>query len=325
MNFSGGIALDSRGRIYVANGNGGADFTGSINIYPAGSYAVGAPLVSIAGDDTGLVFPLSIALDANDNIAVLNSFNTITLYHPGSAGDALPGATLNIGRNVNTTPNGFTMGPDGTIYVANQGVVKCKGPNCHESTLGIIDIYSAGSRGNADPAATISGPDTNLAFPMSVAVSSNENIYVSNEGPPFCIRDCGCTSNGNGSITVYAPRSNGNAKPIATIKGPHTGLGFPGPIAIDSSGNIFVSADGIISPGGSGFIIQCVDQRFVRPRGTITRTRTNPAKDDAKSGGDPILVFKAGSNGDVSPSAIIEGPFSQLDGVSGIAIGPTGR
>ncbi len=326
MNFSGGIGLDSRGRIYVANGDGGADFAGSISIYPAGSYAVGAPLATITGDDTGLVFPVSVALDANDNIAVLDSFNTIYRYHAGSTGDALPRATLNIGRNVNTTPNGFTMGPDGTLYVANQGVVKCKGPNCHESTLGTIDVYSAGSRGNANPAATISGPDTNLAFPMSVAVSSNENIYVSNEGPPLCIRDCGCTSNGNGSITVYPPRSNGDAKPIATIKGPHTGLGFPGPIAVDSKGNIYVSADGIIGPHGGVFGIPCVDHQFVRTRSAIaTRTRTNLTTDDETNGGDPILVFKAGSNGDVSPSAVIGGPFSQLDGVSGIAIGPTGR
>src|ERR1700734_3391115 len=77
-------------------------------------------------------------------------------------------------------------------------------------------------------------------------------------------------------VNVYASDSTGNAKPIAVISGPNTGIDKLEGIAVDSKGSIYV---------------------------------TNNA------GSASILVFPAGSSGDVRPTAVI--------GLSKTSGGPT--
>jgi hypothetical protein len=96
-------------------------------------------------------------------------------------------------------------------------------------------------------------------------------------------------NNGNPpSVRVYSPDSEGNVSPIATLSGTATGLvgrALRG-IALDSEGNIYVVSDG------------------------HDTTESN------------ITVFRAGSNGNVKPMAVISGDNTGLSGAIGIAIGP---
>ena len=87
-----------------------------------------------------------------------------------------------------------------------------------------------------------------------MAFDASGNIYV--------------TNNCNATITIYAKGSSGNAAPIAIIGGSNTGLTDPQGIALDSSGNIYVT-----------------DQGFA----------------DRHAGA--VLVYAAGSNGNVAPIA----------------------
>ena len=313
-----GIAVDSTGTIYVPYDLGGVGEHGSIAIYPAGGYATGPPIASIAGGSTGLDYPSRIAVDSIGNISVLNSGNAITVYPAGSVGDVMPSATLNIDPSGKNSPTGIAVDRRDDLYVANQGGEKCNKRSCVQTSPDSIAVYTAGSDGDAKPSAVVSGANTNLASPSAVAVDHNGEIYVTNEGTIKCTRGCGrCIGipAGPGSISVYAPGSNGDAIPTATISGPNTGLKFPYEIALDSNGNIYV-----LNSPRLGFICIGIVQKNKQ-----TAIKEGVPFEDRSSG--PILIFAAGSHGDVAPIGIIGGPLTGLDfyGSSGIAIGPDGQ
>jgi hypothetical protein len=330
ISSSTGIAIDSRGGIYLSNGAGGPDFPGgSLAIFPAGSYAATAPVSVIAGDNTGLESPQKVAVDARGDISVLNFNNTVTVYSAGSTGNVTPEETINL-KVGNLGSTGIARGLNDQLYVANQGAVRCNDDdqNCNQTSLGSIDIYSAHADGNANPSAIISGYGTGIASPSGIAVSERGNIFVTNQGPLSC--SCLCFPAGPGSITVYARGSEANAKPIATIQGPQTRLALPGAIGVDSSENIYVlEGDGLPSFGCPG--------EFGGERTETSGRAKNSLPGEVPdiylvSGvfdfsqiatGDSILVFKAGSNGDTPPIATIAGPFTAVGG-SAIAIGPVG-
>jgi hypothetical protein len=62
------IALDSSGKVYVANGGSSHGGTDSITIYPSGSNGNVTPTALIVGTATGLNLPVGIALDPNGNV-----------------------------------------------------------------------------------------------------------------------------------------------------------------------------------------------------------------------------------------------------------------
>ena len=141
------------------------------------------------------------------------------------------------------------------------------------SNLGSITAYAPGSNGNVAPIAAISDRSNMIEMPYGIALDSKANIYVANyEGGPAR----------TGTITVYPAGSDGDTTPTATLSGPRTGLDNPFGIALDSSGNIYVS----------------------------------------DSGSNTITVYPAGSNGNVAPSATISGSSTGLAIPFGLAIGP---
>jgi sugar lactone lactonase YvrE len=283
------IALDSTGKIYVVN----AAFLYDIEIYAAGSFANdGPPVTTIVGDNTGLGLPVGIAFDSNDNFFVLNFDDSIAMFPAGSVGDATPSATirLNFGNNDTT---GIAVGPGGNIYVTATPGRTCRPRSCRYVGEPSVAVFPAGSNGNASPSAVISGRHTGLGTPLAVAVDNNGNIYVANEGRSKCTRvSCGPT--GPGDVRVYAPGSNGDVKPIATIAGGATGIVFPYGIALDSNANIYV-----LNVNSNFFGCPACEQHSIR-------------------------IFAAGSNGNTAPMATIAGPSTGLTMPYGISIGPVG-
>jgi len=96
-----GIAVDSSGKIYVAdvgpNGNG----PGSVFVYAAGSNGNVAPIAAISGSNTGLEVPApGIAVDSSGKIYVAddgpngNGPGSVFVYAAGSNGSAAPIAAI---------------------------------------------------------------------------------------------------------------------------------------------------------------------------------------------------------------------------------------
>jgi len=202
-----GLALDGQGDIYVAN------FANLVTEYASGSSGDALPIASIAGAGTQLAAPTGIAIDASGKIYVTNliggvsAAGSVTVYPPGSNGDAAPLATI-AGSNTGLSgPEGIAIDAAGSIYVAN-----LVGGS---SGTGSITIYASGSSGDAAPTATISGAQ--LQGPQSVAVDSSGNIYIATSA---------------NSIVEYAAGSNGDAAPTLVINGGSTGLNAPRGIAL---------------------------------------------------------------------------------------------
>lgn len=233
------IALDAQGRIFIANRGGGYDLDGNITVYPAGSDGDVRPIAAIGGnsasDHTGLDNPVSLALDSAGNLYVLNAFGghdtsgSITIYPSDANGNIAPKATIVNGIHDQHTqfqsPAGMALDSAGNIYVTNDGST-----NAGSDT---ITIYAAGRFGDVAPMATISGSNTGLHLPHGIAIDSHGNIYVSNDSHgSIDVFNDGSNNEGVDTITVYAPGSRGDVRPIATISGSLTGLGQPAGLAV---------------------------------------------------------------------------------------------
>jgi sugar lactone lactonase YvrE len=292
LNGPSGVALDSTGNIYVANAFAGDG--GIISIYSPDSYATdGPPIAIIAGADTGLSNPYGVVVESNGNIYALNVPDYVTVYPTGSVGNAAPSVSFSIEARPFANTKGIAVAR-GKLYVALGSIGQCNRRSCEEVTSGRVFIYR--TQGSGNPSTIISGPNTGLASPSAIAVDHEGKIYVANQGA--LSPKTGCQYQPDGSITIYGPNSSGDAAPIGTIAGPNTGLGFPDGIAFDSSGNIYVS-------NALNMLGVCLSFPTI----------------NAPTEGD-ILIFAAGSNGDVAPIGTIRGPATGLNNPLGLAIGP---
>ena len=93
------------------------------------------------------------------------------------------------------------------------------------------------------------------------------------------------------TVTVYAPGASGNAAPVSTIAGIHTGLNSPEYIALDRFGRLYVLNIVIIS-----------NQAHYH-----------------------VTTFRATATGDVSPIATLTGGNLDVGVPSGLAVDGTGR
>jgi hypothetical protein len=234
LNSPEAVAVDTAGKIYVANG-GDAAGGGSITVYaanPSGTLNE-PPLATISGSNTGLSNGVSgVAVDASGKIYAANAgSNSITVYaaNPSGTLNEVPLGTIAGSNTQLEDPAHIAVDATGQIYVANpgNGVIE-----------GNITVYAANPSGtlNEAPLATITGRQTGLTRPSGVAVDATKKIYVANFGSS--------ESGGEGtpptflgsSITVYAPIPPGggtlNEAPLATIAGSNTGLDGPTGIAV---------------------------------------------------------------------------------------------
>lgn len=206
-----GIALDPiNGDIYVSNYQG--RLRASVTFYPARAHGNVSPIGVITGENTRLRLPRLLALDASGNIYVPSARSYgLSVYAAGSVGNVSPI------RGINEPKQQFldidlALDSNADIYVAAR------------KRLGKIYVFAAGTSGLAAPTTRlIYGERTGLVVPSGIAVDSNKNIYVSNLQGGY---------NGLGSVTVYAPGTRANVKPIQIITGSNTGLNGPNGIVV---------------------------------------------------------------------------------------------
>jgi len=296
------------GALYVANEGGR-----SITVYAPGATGNAPPLRTIAGGNTGLTFPNSIARDTAGRLYVVNlgasgiSPETLTVYADSATGNAAPVRTIpgiDAGRH-NT--GGLAVDAAGRLYIATH--------RFGGDTIGdTIKVFAANASGNAAPLYTIAGSNTGLNAPGGIALDAAGRLYVANEG--------------SSTVTIYAPGASGNIAPIGTIAGSSTGLNSPGYIALDRFGQLYVLNIVIISNQAYYHIttFSAAATGDAAPIATLAGGNldigvpSGLAVDGAgrlyvaKSGTSTIAIYAPRASGNVAPVDSIAGPGTGLSG-----------
>jgi 6-phosphogluconolactonase (cycloisomerase 2 family) len=147
-----GLALDSRGHIYVSNTAGN-----SITVYAAGANGNRTPIRTITGSSTGLDHPEQLVVTGRIIIVANNGpARSVTAYPIGANGNVSPTWSLSGTHTHLFLPNGVAVDANENVYVAN--------------SKGGITVYAPGSNGDARPIREIRGHSTQLQIAQQVAI-----------------------------------------------------------------------------------------------------------------------------------------------------------
>jgi hypothetical protein len=188
-----GLARDAAGDLFVADRTADA-----VTVYAPGATGDAVPIRTIAGADTQLNSPQAVTIDAAGHLWVANTpSNTVTEYTSSADGDAAPIAVI----TGQSGPQGLVEDQAGNLLVAS-------------TYAEAIRTFAAGS---TSPSTFLTGPLTQLSFPIGIDIDAAGRLYVANQ---------------YGGVNVYAPGAAANATPVAVIGGAATGLSAPGPLAV---------------------------------------------------------------------------------------------
>lgn len=190
--------------------------------------------------------------------------------------------------------------------------------------------------GDISPTSTIKGSSN--SFFNGLAVDAAGNVYVGTAPDN--------SGNGGIEILVYAPGASGTAAPIRTISGAATGLEVLGQnslnaLAVDSAGNIYVSAQSTLGQSDLGIsVFSATANGNVAPTRVIAGIATNiqfPNQIAVDSAGNiyvanspfpgtaSILIFNSGANGNVPPTSTLEGSETTMNSIQGLAVDNAGN
>ncbi len=273
----------------------------SVTVYAKGATGDVAPVRTILGPRTGLVFPSAVAVDAHGNRYVANhAANSVTIYSSNARGDAAPLRTIVGQRTGLKLPTGLALDVRGDVYVANR-------------SADTITVYAPAANKNAAPIRTIEGSMTNLNEPTSIAVNANQSVCVTNLA--------------DRSVMLFAPGASGDVAPIRIIRGKRAELTAPFAIAIDRAGALYVvNSD---DKGTSGVLVfrprangDVAPIRVIAGLATKLETPSGIAVDPSgaifvsdhggSSSAGAIRVYAEGANGNVAPIYSIAGSATRL-------------
>ncbi len=232
------VALDSGGNIFVAD-TGGSDVR---KITPDGNVTLYAGTPGATGTTNGgalsALFNFNNALDVDSagNVFVADSNNnaireilangTVTTFAGSSFG--VPGSSNGAGTNAGFNfPSGIAVDSGGNIYVADSynNLIRKISPGGNVTTLA-----GQTTAGFAD------GNGTSALFnaPQSLAVDAAKNVYVADTNNNVIRK---ITPAGN--VTTFA--GSALAAGVADGTGANARFNYPGGIAVDNAGNLYVA------------------------------------------------------------------------------------
>jgi len=214
FNHPDGVAVDASGNVYVAD-----SANKLVRRIAAGGVVTTFATEVTSGVGAGTLFGVlgGIAVDAAGNNLYVTDYSSGAVYEITQGGVV----TIFLAVGTLTNPYGLAVDASGNVYVADAGNGQ------------IRKITSGGT------VSTLAGTGGTFAFPVGVAVDSAGNVYVTDRSADVVRK----VSSG-GAVTTYA----GLAFTSGTVDGSLTAARFANPsgIAIDASGNLFLTDSGQI-------------------------------------------------------------------------------
>lgn len=197
----GGVAVDAKGNVWVANNAGISDSVSEFN-------SLGAAVSSNAGFTVGgVAIPQAVAIDNSGNIWAADSYRSgLGMYNPSTGTSPASGYT---GGGL-WESSSLAVDGSANIWIANRPSGSGKGSVSEFSSTGVAQSNSPITTGG-------------LNNPMGVAVDGSGNVWVANSGIA--------------GISEFSSAGIANANsPIGTGY-----TIYPNAIAIDSSGGVWVT------------------------------------------------------------------------------------
>ncbi|MBV9646716.1 MAG: hypothetical protein JO043_04555 [Candidatus Eremiobacteraeota bacterium] len=260
------------------------------------------PFTGIAGSRTKIYEPEGMAMATSGQIAVSESSNSVTLYAPGAHGNVAPSATITCGR-------GQQPGVPGQIAFDRHGNLYVKYYGGYHAPSDAIEVYAPKQQSGCPS-------DNHVLFGARTGISSDGGIAVDRN----TIYTGAWTA-----VQEFHTSDNGNVAPYNVIAGSRTGLVETTGIALDKRGYLYVSnvSDVVVfAPGATGnaspsAVIAGSNTQIPSGYGALSIA---VAKDGTIFVGvenaqqvSSILVFAAGSNGNVAPIRVISGQNTGID------------
>jgi hypothetical protein len=349
----GEIAVDRHNNLYTTNQPGrGIDDT--VRIYSNRAAGNVEPCRVIAGARTGLLWPVALAVDRENQLYVANfrqrgksAPNNVTVYDAWAAGDTMPNRTIT-GRKIFdglSEPRRLVMSSNDSLYVRSVISLSVFGTGPADTarpartffkdapSMFALDrrdtlyalagdtvlVYPPGYSGGSPPVRVLR-PRASIRTVKGMAVDGRGWLYLSIS-----------ESKSAGRIEVYAPGASGDVSPSRTISGNRTRLTSPGAIALDGSGRLYVTnnrrqgshgAIRVYAPGAKG-----QDQ----PVRTLVGTSTSldPPNDiefDSHgnmyvTGNERVSVFRPAAYGNEAPVRTLAGERTLLRRPFALAVG----
>jgi hypothetical protein len=281
----------------TGGGTGGTSAATTINVFEGNLFPTPSQVLQFSKTASGSVSPIStitgpadvlfeeMAVDASGNVYVGGKMASppsypqtgieILVYGPEASGTATPVRTLN-GQAVwpaQTTMRILSMAVDAAqnLYVAtDENAVPGSNPPSTTTLWQGVAVFSSTANGSAAPTRDIAGNATEIQAISQIAVDSTGNIYVAS-----------VLGLGPSSILIFNSSATGNMPPTNSLASSDTDFYQVKGVAVDTAGNIYVSALSEATPPAVG-----------RPS---------------------VLEFSTGSTGNATPIRTISGSATMLD------------
>lgn len=298
---------------------------GALGLASCGGGGAGSPVTP--SQNLGGPLPQAPGAAGTSRLLYVPNFGgTVTVYRAELSGDVPPDFQYSGAKTQLSGSEAVAIDSHGNVNVTNQNAL----PPCSDFSNGSVTVFQPPTGNISMPIRVICGSQTGLFHPHGIAIDGADKIYVADPD----------NNNGLGNILVYPAGATGDVPPAFTLSGAQTNLHRPFGIALDGSGNIFVTnATGGLPGGRSVTVYSAGASGNTAPTATIAGSRTLLSfpqgiavdaidniyvADLGSCTAGAILVFAAGANGNVAPKAVITGPHTGLRGVTGVAVDSVG-